>query len=404
MPTTATRPQLSYLADQMNELKQKGTHFKLRVLEDEQAPVCTFDGKRVINLASNNYLGLTTHPKLREAALEATRKYGVGSGAVRTIAGTMKIHMELEEKIARFKNVEACVVFQSGFAANAGTVSSILGKDDFIISDELNHASIIDGARLSKAKIKVFRHKDVAHAEELLKEVAGEPGHKLVINYGVFSMDGDIGPLPGLCDIAEKYGAIMMIDDAHSSGVLGRNGRGTADHFNVHGRVDVQVGTLSKAIGALGGYVCGSKDLIDFLYHRARPFLFSTSHPPSVAATCIAAFDVLEQEPELMDKLWANTRFFKKELGLLGFNIGGISTPASETPITPIIIGDGRLTMEFSRELFNEGVFTPGIAFPTVAEGKARMRTIMTATHTQNQLTQALEVLKKVGTRMGIIK
>ena len=404
MPTTATRPQLSYLADQMNELRQKGTHFALRVLEEPQMPECVFDGKRVINLASNNYLGLTTHPKLREAAIAATKKYGVGSGAVRTVSGTMSIHMELEEKIARFKNTEACVVFQSGFAANAGTVSAILGKDDFIISDELNHASIIDGARLSKAKILVFRHKDIAHAEERLKEVEGQPGHKLIITDGVFSMDGDIGPLPALCDLAEKYGAIMMIDDAHSSGVLGRNGRGTVDHYRVHGRVDIQVGTLSKAIGGLGGYVCGSKDLIDFLYHRARPFLFSTSHPPSVAATCIAAFDVLEQEPELMDKLWANTRFFKKELGLLGFNIGGSITPASETPITPIIIGEGRLTMEFSRELFNEGVFTPGIAFPTVAEGKARLRTIMTATHTQDQMTKALEILKKVGARMGIIK
>jgi glycine C-acetyltransferase len=404
MPTTATRPQLSYLTDQMNELRQKGTHFALRVLEEPQMPECVFDGKRVINLASNNYLGLTTHPKLREAALAATKKYGVGSGAVRTVSGTMSIHMELEEKIARFKKTEACVVFQSGFAANAGTVSAILGKDDFIISDELNHASIIDGARLSRAKIKVFRHKDTAHAEELLKEVAGEPGHKLIITDGVFSMDGDVGPLPALCDLAEKYGAIMMVDDAHASGVLGKNGRGTPDHFNVHGRVDVQVGTLSKAIGALGGYVCGSKELIDFLYHRARPFLFSTSHPPSVAATCIAAFDVLEQEPELMDKLWANTRFFKKELGLLGFNIGGSITPASETPITPIIVGEGRLAMEFSRELFNEGVFTPGIAFPTVAEGKARLRTIMTATHTHDQLTKALEVLKKVGARMGIIK
>ena len=404
MPTTATRPQLSYLTDQMNELRQKGTHFALRVLEEPQMPECVFDGKRVINLASNNYLGLTTHPKLSEAAIAATKKYGAGSGAVRTVSGTMSIHMELEEKIARFKKTEACVVFQSGFAANAGTVSAILGKDDFIISDELNHASIIDGARLSRAKIKVFRHKDTAHAEELLKEIANEPGHKLIITDGVFSMDGDVGPLPALCDLAEKYGAIMMVDDAHASGVLGKNGRGTPDHFNVHGRVDVQVGTLSKAIGALGGYVCGSKDLIDFLYHRARPFLFSTSHPPSVAATCIAAFDVLEQEPELMDKLWANTRFFKKELGLLGFNIGGSITPASETPITPIIVGEGRLAMEFSRELFNEGVFTPGIAFPTVAEGKARLRTIMTATHTHDQLTKALEVLKKVGARMGIIK
>src|SRR3982074_244431 len=403
MPTATRTNPLSFLTDQLNELRAKGTHFNLRVLEDEQAPLCTFDGKRVINLASNNYLGFTTHPKLREAAVEATRKYGVGSGAVRTIAGTMRLHLELEEKIARFKNVEACVVFQSGFAGDAGTVSGILGKDDFIISDELNHASIIDGARLSRAKIKVFRHKDAAHAEELLTEIKDEPGHKLLITDGVFSMDGDIGPLPALCDMAEKYGAIMMVDDAHSSGVLGSNGRGTIDHFKVHGRVDIQVGTLSKAIGALGGYVCGTRDLIDFLYHRARPFLFSTSHPPSVAATCIAAFEVLENEPEWMEQLWANTRFWKKELGLLGFNIGGQTTPASETPITPIIFGDGRLTMDFSRELVKEGVLGTGIAFPTVPEGKARMRTIMTATHTKEELQQALEVLKRVGKKMGIL-
>jgi len=400
---TSTRPQLSYLTEQLDQLKQKGTYFRLRVLEDEQAPVCTFDGKKVINLASNNYLGLTTHPRLREAALEATRKYGVGSGAVRTIAGTMKIHMELEEKIARFKNVEGSVVFQSGFAANAGTVSAVLGKEDFIISDELNHASIIDGARLSRATIKVFRHKDVAHAEELLKEVAGQPGHKLLITDGVFSMDGDVAPLPALCDLAEKYGAIMMVDDAHASGVLGRNGRGTIDHFKVHGRVDIQVGTLSKAIGALGGYVCGSRDLIDFLYHRARPFLFSTSHPPSVAASCIAAFEVLEQEPERIEKLWENTRYWKKELGNLGYNIGGVNTAASETPITPIIIGDGKLTMDFSRELFKEGVMGTGIAFPTVPEGKARVRTIVTATHTREELNRALQVLQRVGKRMGIV-
>ncbi len=402
--STATRSNpLSFLTDELDQLKAKGTHFKLRVLDDEQAAVCTFDGKRVINLASNNYLGLTTHPKLREAALEATRKYGVGSGAVRTIAGTMKVHMELEEKIARFKNVEACVVFQSGFTANAGTVSAILGKEDYIITDQLNHASIIDGCRLSRAKILVFRHKDVAHAEEQLASVQDQPGKKLLITDGVFSMDGDIGPLPALCDLAEKYGAIMMVDDAHSSGVLGRNGRGTVDHFGMHGRVDIQVGTLSKAIGALGGYVCGTRDFIDFLYHRARPFLFSTSHPPSVAASCIAAFDVLEQEPERMEKLWENTRFWKKELGLLGFDIGGKTTPASETPITPIIIGDGKLTMDFSRELFNAGVLGTGIAFPTVPEGKARIRTIMTATHTQDELEQALSVLKSVGKKMRIL-
>ncbi len=403
MPTATRTNPLSYLTDQINDLKAKGTHFNLRVLDDEQAPVCTFDGKKVINLASNNYLGLTTHPKLREAALEATRKYGVGSGAVRTIAGTMKIHMELEEKIAAFKNVEACVVFQSGFAANAGTVSAVLGKEDFIISDQLNHASIIDGARLSRAKILVFNHKDLAHAEEQLASIKDQPGRKLLITDGVFSMDGDIGPLPGLCDLAEKYGAIMMVDDAHASGVLGRAGRGTIDHFNVHGRVDIQVGTLSKAIGALGGYVCGTRDLIDFLYHRARPFLFSTSHPPSVAATCIAAFDVLQDEPERIEDLWENTRFWKKELAMLGFDIGGKTTPASETPITPIIIGDGARTMEFSRELFKEGVLGTGIAFPTVPEGKARVRTIMTATHTEEELEQALAALKKVGKKMGIL-
>ena len=400
---TAPRQQLAHLSRQMDELKARGTYFKLRVLDDEQAAVCTYDGKRVINLASNNYLGLANHPKLREASIAATRKYGVGSGAVRTIAGTMRIHMELEEKIARFKNVEACVVFQSGFTANAGTVSSILGKGDFILSDELNHASIIDGARLSGAKIKVFRHKDVAHAEELLKELEAEPGHKLVITDGVFSMDGDIGPVGQLADLADKYGAIMMVDDAHASGVLGRNGRGTIDHFNCHGRVDVQVGTLSKAIGSLGGYVCGSRDLIDYLYHRARPFLFSTSHPPSVAASCIAAFDLLESEPERIDRLWDNTRYFKQQLGAAGFNIGGVTTPASETPITPIIIGDGKQTMDFSRALFDAGLMATGIAFPTVPEGKARIRTIMTSEHTRQQIDQALEILRSTAKHLNLL-
>jgi glycine C-acetyltransferase len=402
-PRLQNRPQLQHLTAQLDELRQRGTYFHLRVLDDVQAPVCHYDGKEVINLASNNYLGLCDHPKLREAAIDATRKYGVGSGAVRTIAGTMKIHMELEEKIARFKNVEACVVFQSGFAANAGTVSSILGKEDFIVSDELNHASIIDGARLSRAKIKVFRHKDMAHAEELLKEIQNEPGHKLLITDGVFSMDGDIGPVDKLSDLAEKYGAIMMVDDAHASGVLGRNGRGSVDHFGCHGRVDVQVGTLSKAIGALGGYVCGSKDLIEFLYHRARPFLFSTSHPPSVTATCIAAFDLLEQEPERIERLWDNTRYFKSELARMGFNIGGVNTPASETPITPIIVGEGRRTMDFSKALFDAGVMATGIAFPTVQEGKARIRTIMTSEHTRQQLDQALQILENTARKLGIL-
>ncbi|HLI04037.1 MAG TPA: aminotransferase class I/II-fold pyridoxal phosphate-dependent enzyme, partial [Terracidiphilus sp.] len=301
------------------------------------------------------------------------------------------------------KNVEACVVFQSGFAANAGTVSAILGKEDYILSDELNHASIIDGARLSRAAIKVFRHRDVAHCEQLLQELADAPGHKLVITDGVFSMDGDIGPVDKLARLAEKYGAIMMVDDAHASGVLGRNGRGSVDHFRMHGKVDVQVGTLSKAIGALGGYVCGSKDLIDYLCHRARPFLFSTSHPPSVAASCIEAFNILESEPERIERLWSNTRYFQGELRRLGFNIGGVNTPATETPITPLIVGDGAKAMEFSRALFDEGVMATGIAFPTVPEGKARIRMIVTSEHTRSHLDEALEKLERTAKRMGIV-
>ena len=398
-----SRPQLAHLTAALDELREKGTYFKLRILDDQQAPVCHYDGRQVINLASNNYLGLANDPRLIEASIDATRKFGVGSGAVRTIAGTMRIHMDLEEKIAAFKNVEACVVFQSGFTANAGTVGSILGKDDFILSDELNHASIIDGARLSRANIKVFRHKDADHCEELLQEISDEPGKKLIITDGVFSMDGDIGPVDKLAALAEKYGAIMMVDDAHASGVLGRNGRGSVDHFGMHGHVDVQVGTLSKAIGALGGYVCGSRELIDFLYHRARPFLFSTSHPPSVAATCLKAFEILEEEPERIERLWDNTRYLQSELKGAGFNIGGIDTPATETPITPIIIGDGRKTMEFSRALFDAGILGTGIAFPTVPEGKARVRLIVTSEHTRPQLDRALETLEITASKMGII-
>src|SRR5579859_6501567 len=399
MAITSTRPQLSYLSDQLNELKNKGTYFKLRVLEDEQEPVCIFDGKKVINLASNNYLGLTTHPKLREAALEATRKYGVGSGAVRTISGTMSLHMELEERIAAFKKVEACVVFQSGFAANAGTVAAILGPEDHIVSDELNHASIIDGCRLSRAKIHVFPHKDTAAAEKILAGLDGAAGHKLLITDGVFSMDGDIAPLPQLVEVAERHGAIMMIDDAHSSGVLGRNGRGTVDHFGLHGRVDIQVGTLSKAVGVLGGYVCGSRDLIEFLYHRARPFLFSTSHPPAVAAACLAAFDILETEPERIEKLWENTRYFKGLLQSAGFDTGN-----SETPITPIIVGEAKTAHAFSAALFENGLLATGIGFPTVPEGRARIRTIVTATHERQMLDRAAEILSTVAKKLGILR
>ena len=390
--------QLQYLTDELNQLRDQKLYQKLRVLETEQLPVSRFDGREVINLSSNNYLGLTTHPKLRQRAIEAIEKYGVGSGAVRTIAGTMTLHLALEEKIAQFKHVEASVVFQSGFTANAGTVQAILTKEDVIISDELNHASIIDGCRLSRAEIKVFPHKDVDACEKALKEIEGRRCNKLLITDGVFSMEGDIAPLPELVELAEKYGCIMMIDDAHASGVLGRNGRGTVDHFGLHGRVDIQVGTLSKAIGALGGYVCSTRDAIDFLYHRARPFLFSTSHPPSVAATCLAAFEVLDEEPQLVEKLWANTRFIKQGLKALGFNTG-----VSETPITPVMVGDAALAHEFSRQLFQDGVFAQGIGFPTVPQGKARIRTIVTATHTQDELVRALAILESVGKRLQII-
>ncbi len=398
MSIPSTSNPLLYLREQLDDWRAAGTYQRLRILESASAAEARFDGKDVVNLASNNYLGLTTHPKLKEAAIAAVREFGAGSGAVRTISGTMRIHMQLEERIAAFKNVEACVVFQSGFAANAGTVSAILTPEDHIISDELNHASIIDGCRLSRAKIHVFAHKDVAAAERILGELDGVPGRKLLITDGVFSMDGDIGPLPGLVAAAEKHGAIMMIDDAHSSGVLGRNGRGTVDHFGLHGRVHVQVGTLSKAIGVLGGYVCGSRDLIEFLYHRARPFLFSTSHPPAVAAACLAAFDVLEQEPERIEQLWDNARYLKAGLSGLGFDTG-----ISETPITPVMVGDAALAHQLSRELFAEGVLATGIGFPTVAKGRARVRTIVASTHTKAELDRALEAFAKVGKKLGIV-
>jgi glycine C-acetyltransferase len=391
------RDPLGYLDLELETLKREGLYRQLRVLEGEQAPTTTFDHRHVVNLSSNNYLGLTTHPRLRERALAATRTFGVGTGSVRTIAGTMAIHVELEHRLAAFKNTEAVVVFQSGFAANAGTVSAILSKDDVVVSDELNHASIVDGCRLSRATIKVFPHKDVNAARTVLASLPPSQ-RKLLITDGVFSMDGDLGPLPALCSLAEEFGCIMMVDDAHASGVFGRNGRGTIDHFGVHGRVDVQVGTLSKAIGVLGGYVAGSRALIEFLQHRARPFLFSTSHPPAVAAACIAALDVLEQEPQIIERLWENTRFFKSGLAALGFNTG-----SSESPITPVIVGEGALAMKLSDRLFAQGVFAQGIAFPTVARDKARVRTIVTATHTRDELQFALDVFASVGRELGII-
>ena len=388
---------LSYLTVELEEIKRQGLYRRLRILSDEQKAKTTVDGRLVVNLSSNNYLGLTTHPRLRARALEAIRKYGVGAGSVRPIAGTLDIHMELERRLAEFKKTEAVVVFQSGFNANAGTVAAILTKDDVVISDELNHASIIDGCRLSRASIKVFPHKDAAAARKILTELPASQ-RKLLITDGVFSMDGDLGILPELCALAEEFGCIMMVDDAHASGVFGINGRGTIDHFKMHGRVDIQVGTLSKAFGSLGGYVAGSRSLIEFLYHRARPFLFSTSHPPAVAAACLAALDVLVEEPDLIDRLWENTRFFKAGLQSHGFDTG-----LSESPITPVIVGDAAVAMKLSDRLFEEGVFAQGIGFPTVARGKARVRTIVTASHTRDDLEFALGVFGQVGREVGII-
>jgi glycine C-acetyltransferase len=387
---------LAFVDAALDELRQQGLFRPLRVLDGEQAARASVDGRSVVNLSSNNYLGLTTHPALRERALEAVRTLGVGTGSVRPIAGTMTLHMELERRLAAFKHTEAAVVFQSGFTANAGTVASLLGRDDVIVSDELNHASIIDGARLSRATIKVFPHGDAAAARAIV-EALPRTQRTLIITDGVFSMDGDLGAIPALCDVADEFGCLMMVDDAHASGVFGRNGRGTIDHFGMHGRVDIQVGTLSKAIGALGGYVAGSRALIEFLYHRARPFLFSTSHPPAVAAACIAALDVLEEEPQIIERLWENTRFFKAGLQALGFNTG-----LSESPITPVIAGEGALAMKLSDRLFEEGVFAQGIAFPTVARDKARVRTIVTATHTRDELQFALDVFAKVGRELGL--
>ena len=392
---------LAYLEYELAELREQKLFRYPKVLTGQQQARAVFNGREVINLSSNNYLGLATHPRMIAAAAGAAQEFGAGSGAVRTIAGTMDIHVELEKKIAAFKHTEAALVFQSGFTANAGTVAAVLGKDDMIISDELNHASIIDGCRLSRAGIRVFPHGDMDGLRKLLDEtdaVRDAGHHVLVVTDGVFSMDGDIAKLPEIVRAAKEHGAITMVDDAHASGVLGRNGRGTVDHFDLHGQVDIQVGTLSKAIGVLGGYVAGSRTLIDYLIHRGRPILFSTSHPPAVTAACMEAFDILLEEPEIIDKLWENTRFFKKGLEDLGFNTG-----ISQTPITPVIVGEGALAMKLSDRLFEEGVFAQALAFPTVPRGKARVRTIVMATHTQEDLGIALRAFEKVGKELSII-
>jgi glycine C-acetyltransferase len=400
--TARARNPLAFLEGEIEELKAKGLFRHLRVVQSEQRSRCLIDGRDVITLSSNNYLGLNTHPRLREAAIRAVEQYGAGSGAVRSIAGTMSLHEELEARLAGFKHVEAVLTFQSGFTCNTGVIPILAAEGAVIVSDALNHASMIDGIRLTKAERKIFSHADMDGLRHSLREVRSAPGGAertvLVLTDGVFSMDGDIARLPDIVEAAEEADAIVYVDDAHASGVLGRNGRGTIDHFNLHGRVHVQVGTLSKAIGVLGGYVAGSANLRTVLEHRARPFLFSTSHPPAVAAACLAAIDVLESEPQLIDRLWENTRSFKAGLGRLGFDIG-----QSETPITPVIVGKGALAMKLSDRLFEEGVFAMGIGFPTVPEDKSRVRTIVTAEHSRGDLETCLAAFEKVGRELAII-
>jgi len=406
--TTPLRPDpLAFLEDEVAALRERHLYRALRVMSSGQGPIVSVDDKRLISLSSNDYLGLTHHPRLREAALAAIREFGVGSGAVRTIAGTMSMHEALEAELAEFKGTPAVLTFQSGFTANTGVIPAITGETDLIVSDSLNHASIIDGMRLSKAPRKVYPHADVDALRAVLDEAVrdGRPGSSepyrliLVVTDGVFSMDGDIAPLPGIVAAAESAGAAVFVDDAHASGVLGRDGRGTVDHFDLHGRVAIQVGTLSKAVGALGGYVAGSTALREILTQRSRPFLFSTSHPPAVVAACREAIRVMQEEPELHVRLWGNTRYFKGELARLGFDTG-----RSETPITPVMMGDPETAMRFSDRLMGEGVFVQPVVFPTVALDQARLRTIVTAAHAREQLDRALEAFATVGRELGVIR
>lgn len=395
-----------FLTSSLMELEQKGLYRKLPVITGPTGARAVINGKEVINLSSNNYLGLATDPRLKEAAIKAVEKYGAGAGAVRTIIGTLDIHEEMEAKLAKFKKAEAVIVFQSGFTANAGTIPAIMTKEDAIISDELNHASIIDGCRLSGAKILRYKHSNMDDLERVAREAVNSGLYKkfLIITDGVFSMDGDIAKLPDIAAIGEKYDIPVYVDDAHASGVLGKdsqgrlNGSGSVSHFGLYGKVDIQIGTLSKAIGVVGGYVAGSKKLIDWLKLRGRPFLFSTAMTPGDAGAVIAAVDILSNSTELVERMWENGRYFKKVLSEMGYNVGH-----SETPITPVIIGDEAKAMMFSDELFKEGVFAQGIAFPTVPRGTARVRNIVTAAHTKNMLDEAAECYRKVGKKMGII-
>jgi glycine C-acetyltransferase len=397
---------LDFVEAEIDDLKAKHLYRPLRVMSAAQGPMTVVDGREVISLSSNDYLGLTHHPRLREAALKAVAEYGVGSGAVRTIAGTMTEHEQLEAELAEFKGVEAVLTFQSGFTANTGVIPTITGEQDLIVSDALNHASIIDGMRLSKAPRKVFPHADVAGLREVLREAAEKgrpdgPGpYRLILvdTDGGSSMEGELAPLPGIVEAAEEVGAAVFVDDAHASGVLGRNGRGSVDHFGLHGRVDIQVGTMSKAMGVLGGYVASTRAVRELLIQRARPFLFSTSHPPADAAACREAVRVMRDEPWRIERLWASTERFKSELTRLGFDTG-----RSATPITPIIVGESDAAIRFSNRLFEEGVFATSVVYPTVALDQARLRTIVTAALSDEHLDRALEAFARVGRELGII-
>jgi glycine C-acetyltransferase len=389
----------NWLDEQLAALRQQNLYKPLVNLQSPQGGRIVVNGHQVINLSSNNYLGLANHPRLKEAAIRAVETWGAGAGAVRTIIGTMSLHQQLEELIARFKHVEAAIVFQSGFTANAGTIPAIITKEDVIISDELNHASIIDGCRLTglpSDQRPIYKHKDLNSLEDVLKRTKGYR-KRLIITDGVFSMDGDIAPLPGIVALAEQYDAAVMVDDAHGSGVLG-GGRGTAYHFGVHDRLDIQLGTLSKAVGVMGGYIAGSARLREWLTQRARPFLFSTAHPPAVAAACIAAIDLMEEDPSLVQRLWENTRYWQQGLKGLGFDIG-----ATETPITPVMTGDERKALDLQQRLFDEGVLALAVVYPTVPRGKARVRTMPNASHSRSDLDDALEAFRRVGKELGLI-
>ncbi|PAB60756.1 glycine C-acetyltransferase [Anaeromicrobium sediminis] len=391
--------ELTFLKEKIEGLKADGVYRKLPILEGANESEVILNGKKVINLSSNNYLGFANHPRLKRAAIEAVEKYGVGAGAVRTIVGNMDIHEKMETLLAKFKREEAVMSFQSGFNCNAGTIQAIAEKGDLIISDELNHASIIDGARLSRADKTIYKHNDMDSLEEVLKLKRDKYRNLLIITDGVFSMDGDIANLPDIANLAEKYSAMTYVDDAHGSGVLGESGRGTVDHFNLHGRIDFSIGTLSKAIGVIGGYVAGSKTMQDWLSHRGRPLLFSTSLPPAAVGSIIEAVKILMETTEYTDRLWDNAKYFKEKLGKLGFDTGN-----SQTPITPVIIGDEAKTMEFSKKLFEKGVFVSGIVFPTVPKGTGRVRCMVTAAHTKEQLDRAVDAFEKVGKEMNILK